>query len=283
MSSIGKIFVVVNLVLSLLVLGAAGALLKQTEVTKAQVTELQGKLSGAEQALAEANSAFTERERVLNLEKQRLQEDKDDLEVARQNADRNVARLEADNQQLRDDVTKINSKLDALESSYSTTLQRSQELTDLNATLRTESMDAKEAQRQAEMEQRNMTDLLAAAERRAIELDDRLAAATAEASDAAKLLEVAVASGFDPTTVVAMPRIEANIADVDEQYGFVVLDKGSNDQVQKGFTFEVHRGGDYLGRVRVDQVYANYATATIQILADDARMQRFDRASTYLQ
>jgi hypothetical protein len=128
-----------------------------------------------------------------------------------------------------------------------------------------------------------MTDLLAAAERRAIELDDRLAAATAEASDAAKLLEVAVASGFDPTTVVAMPRIEANIADVDEQYGFVVLDKGSNDQVQKGFTFEVHRGGDYLGRVRVDQVYANYATATIQILADDARMQRFDRASTYLQ
>jgi hypothetical protein len=283
MSSIGKIFVVGNLVLSLLVLGAAGALLKQTEVTKEQVTELQAEVAAAETALEEANSAFTERERVINLDKQRLQEDKDDLDVARQNADRQVASLQADNQQLRDDVSKINSKLDSLESSYSTTLQRNQELTDLNATLRTEAMDAKNAQRQAELDQRGMTDQVAAAAREAAELGDQLAAATADAREAAKLLEVAIAAGFDPTTVVAMPRIEANVADVDDQYGFVVLDKGANDQVEKGFTFEVHRGGNYLGKVRVDQVYANYATATIEILADNARMQRFDRASTYLQ
>ncbi|MHC5212326.1 MAG: hypothetical protein ACYTG2_16540 [Planctomycetota bacterium] len=283
MSSIGKIFVVGNLVLSLLVLGAAGALLKNTEVTKAQVTDLEGQVASAEEALAEANSAYTERERVLNLDKQRLQEDKDDLEVARQNADRNVSRLEADNQQLRDDVTKINDKLTTLESGFSSTLQRNQELTDLNATLRAESMDAKEAQRQAELGQRESADQLAAAERQASELQAELGAATAKANDAAKLLEVAIASGFDPTSVVAMPRIEANVADVDEQYGFVVLDKGANDQVEKGFTFEIHRGGDYLGRVKVDQVYANYATASIQILADNVRMQRFDRASTYLQ
>jgi hypothetical protein len=283
MSSIGKIFVVGNLVLSLLVLGAAGALLKQTEVTKTRVAELESQLADSKQALAEANSAFTERERVINLDKQRLQEDKDDLEVARQNADRNVARLEADNQQLRDDVTKINSKLDSLESSYSGTLQRSQELTDLNATLRTEAMEAKDAQRKAELAQRGMTDQLAASGRQATELKDELNAVTAKANDAAKLLQVAVASGFDPTTIVAMPRIEANVADVDEQYGFVVLDKGANDQVEKGFTFDVHRGGTYLGRVRVDMVYANYATATIQFLGENVKMQRFDKASTYLQ
>jgi chromosome segregation ATPase len=179
MSSIGKIFVVGNLVLSLLVLGAAGALLKQTEVTKTRVAELESQLADSKQALAEANSAFTERERVINLDKQRLQEDKDDLEVARQNADRNVARLEADNQQLRDDVTKINSKLDSLESSYSGTLQRSQELTDLNATLRTEAMEAKDAQRKAELAQRGMTDQLAASGRQATELKDELNAVTA--------------------------------------------------------------------------------------------------------
>jgi hypothetical protein len=283
MSSIGNIFVVVNLVLSLLVLGAAGALLKQTEVTKTRVAVLESQLADSKQALAEANSAFTERERVINLDKQRLQEDKDDLEVARQNADRNVARLEADNQQLRDDVTKINSKLDSLESSYSGTLQRSQELTDLNATLRTEAMEAKDAQRKAELAQRGMTDQLAASGRQATELKDELNAVTAKANDAAKLLQVAVASGFDPTTIVAMPRIEANVADVDEQYGFVVLDKGANDKVEKGFTFDVHRGGTYLGRVRVDMVYANYATATIQFLGENVKMQRFDKASTYLQ
>ena len=103
-----------------------------------------------------------------------------------------------------------------------------------------------------------------------------------ELATAKKLVEVAKAAGFDSTTLIAMPRIEANVAEVDEQYGFVVLDKGANDAVERGFTFDVHRDGQYLGRVKVDEIYANYATARIEIRAPGARMQRMDKASTHL-
>jgi ABC-type transporter Mla subunit MlaD len=282
MSSIGKIFVVVNLVLSLLVLGAAGALLKRTEVTKEQVTELEGQLSASQSDLDEANSQFAERERVLNAEKQRLQEDKEDLEVLKANAERTSQRLETDNQQLRDDVSKINVKLDTLESSLTGLEQRNQELNALNAQYLNEKRDAEAAQLAAEQAARDVQDQLAELGRQVTELQDQLALARSDADEAAKLLEVAKAGGFDPTTVVAMPRIEATVAEVDDEYGFVILDKGKDDQVQTGYTFEVHRGGNYLGRVKVDQVYANYSTARIEMTAPNARMQRFDRASTYL-
>src|SRR6188474_730676 len=127
MSSIGKILVVVNLALSLLVLGAAGALLSKGEATKKDVTELGSKLKAAETARTDAETQYAERERALNAEKQRLEEDKNDLEVAKDNAENKAQRAEVDNQQLRDDITKINAKLETIESNLSGTLQRNQE------------------------------------------------------------------------------------------------------------------------------------------------------------
>jgi len=153
---------------------------------------------------------------------------------------------------------------------------------ELNAQYLNEKRDAEAAQRDAERAARDVQDQLAELERQRIELQDELAAARADADQAGKLLEVAKAGGFDPTSVVAMPRIEATVAEVDDEYGFVILDKGRDDQVETGYTFEIHRSGNYLGRVKVDQVYANYSTARIEITAPNARMQRFDRASTYL-
>ncbi len=282
MSSIGKIFVVVNLVLALVVLGAAGALLKRTDVAQSQLTDLQAQLAASQDALEQERSGYTERERLLVADKQRLQEDKDDLEVRMQSAERIAKGLEADKQQLLDDVTKINARIDALESSYSSTLARSEELSDKNEQLRSESFDAREAARLAETARREAEDQLAALQRRIDELDDELVAARSEAGQLGKLVEVAKTAGFDATSVVAMPRIEANVAEVDSTYKFVILDKGSRDAVERGFTFDVHRNGAYLGRVKVDNVYNDYCTARIEIEAPNSSMQRFDKASTYL-
>jgi hypothetical protein len=282
MSSIGKIFVVLNLVLSLLVVGAAGALLRQTDLTRADVETKQKEIVAVKAQLDEANAGFSARERELTESKQRLQEEKDDIDVAKQNLERANQKLDLDNQQLRDDVTKINGRLEALESSYTTTLQRSQELADKNEELRTEAMNAKEAQRQTELEKRELTDQIAKTKAEADQAREQLAAAEESGKSQTALLDVAMASGFDPTAVMAMPRIEATVAEVDPNYGFVILDKGSRDDVKRGFTFEVYRGGTYLGRVKVDETFDNYSTARIELKAPDASMQRFDKASTYL-
>jgi len=282
MSSIGKIFVIVNLVLAVLVLGAAGALLKKSNVTATEVAAAQAALESARTELDQARSEFSVRERGLEADKQRLQEERDDIEVARLGLERNVTTLEADNQQLRDDVSKINASLASLESSFSSTEQRVAELTDQNAALRDQLMEVKTANNEAEAARRNAETAQGDADRQIAELKaegDRL---REELSTASKLVEVAKAAGFDTTTIMAMPRIEATVAEVDEQYGFVILDKGKDDHVERGFTFEVHRDGQYLGRVKVDETYANYATARIELKSPGTKMQRYDRASTYL-
>jgi len=282
MSSIGKIFVVLNLVLSLLVVGAAGSLLRQTEVTKADIAAKDKELAAANTALEDANSGFSVRERELTESKQRLQEEKDDLDVARLNLENTNKRIEADNQQLRDDVTKITASIEALQTSYTSTLQRSQELSDKNEELRNESIAAKEAERQAELAKRDLTDQITAANTKATDLEGQFTTAQDEIKGLQAQLAVAAASGFDSAAIMAMPQIDATVAEVDPTYGFVILDKGSRDDVKKGFTFEVYRGGTYLGRVKVDEVYNDYSTARIEIKAPDVAMQRFDKASTHL-
>jgi septal ring factor EnvC (AmiA/AmiB activator) len=282
MSSIGKIFVVLNLVLSLLVVGAAASLLRQTDVTKEQVAAVQKDLATARTALDDANAGFAAREHELNEGNRRLQEEKDDLDVARQNLERANQKLDLDNQTLRDDVSKINQRIESLEASHTSTQQRSQDLADQNEALRTEAMNAKDAQRQAELARRELSDQIAAANTRADDLQAQLESLTADSQTDKALLEVAIASGFDPLAVMAMPRIDATVADVDSSYGFVILDKGAQDDVKKGFTFEVYRGGTYLGRVKVDEVYPVHSSASIVLQAPGAAIQRHDQASTHL-
>ena len=258
MSTIGKILVVVNLALALLVLGAAGALLQRTEVTSKQLTDAQSARDDLQQQLDEERSDWQAKERQLGAEKRRLQDENDDLSVAKENAERSKSKEELDNQQLRDDLTKITAKLDNLEASFQATERRNSELNDLNGELRDQAASAKEAQRDAELARRDMEDV------RGLEA----------------LKETAVAAGFNPTSVMAAPQIEATLAEVDSQYGFVILDAGGRDQVARGFTFDVYRGGQWLGQVRVDQVYDDYSTA--RIVQQNGEMRRFDRATTHL-
>jgi len=272
MSSIGKILIVVNVVLSGLVLGAAGALLSKTEDAKTHITKLEGQVKTAESAKADADAQYTERERALTAEKTRLEEDKSDLVVARDNADNKAQRLEVDNQQLRDDITKINAKLDTLDSSLSGTMQRNQELTDMNASLREEAMKAKTEAQQSDMGKRDLEDQIAEAKRKVQELEDQIATLSQAPAGGA----MAAGGQGGP----AMPHIEATVKEVNFENGFVVLDKGRNQSVERGYTFNVSRDGTYLGRVKVDQLYANYATALIEEQVPNARFQTGDVAST---
>ena len=280
MSSIGKILVVVNLVLSLVVLGAAGALLQRTETTKADYDRVSGEISDITQELEDARNEALAKERQLSQEKLVLQQENDDVKVARDNAQRTSNKLELDNQQLRDDITKINTKLDALESTFQATNQRNTELVDANAQLRTESMDAKAAQRDAETAMRQAQADLAAAQTAIADLETQVASLTDDLNDAENLLAIAGSQGIDLSGVVAAPPLDASVVDVDNQYDFVILDKGSRDGVKTGFVLDVHRGGQWLGQVRVDKVYDDYSTA--KIIEKAGEMRRFDQASTYL-
>ncbi len=280
MSTVGRILVVVNLALALLVLGAAGALLQRTEATKADYDQAVTDKAAVETELDDLRNESIAKERQLDTEKRRLQEENDDLKVERDNSNRSVSKLEIDNQQLRDDVSKINSKLDEIESSLTATQQQARDLQNRNDDLRDEAQSAKDGQRTAELARRDMEDEIATLRRERSDLDGQITKLQAEKTKLNATVQVAVSAGFDPTSVVAAPPIEATLADVDTEYGFVILDAGSRDQVARGYTFDVYRGGQWLGQVRVDQVFDDYSTA--KIVEQNGDMQRFDRATTHL-
>jgi Tfp pilus assembly protein PilX len=280
MSSIGKIFVIVNLVLALLVVGSMGALLNASRATRDDVTRLETALAEKEAQLAQGESDFATRKRQLEAEKQTLQSEVQDLKVERDNAQRNADRQTTDNQQLRDDFTKLTASVGLLQQDLSAKEQRNGELQATSDDLRTQALDAQEQARQAEIARRDLAEQIAGFESQVEQLDGELTAALDRARQAERLLEVAQGAGFNPHSILATPAIDALVAQVDTDYDFVILDKGKADNVEKGFVFDVYRGGDYLGQVRVDQVHESHSTA--KIVLERSPMRAHDRATTRL-
>ena len=280
MSSIGKIFVVVNLVLALLLLGSLGALLNSARSTKDDVAALQlvvdAKTAEAEQAASE----FSSQKRALDGEKRNLQSAKQDLEVERDNAMRSADKESLNNQQLRDDLSKLSVNYELLQGDLSAAQQRNTSLQDSNDDLRNQAQTSQNDAREAELARRDLEDQIAAYEDTIEGLNSELTVAMDRARQAERLVDYAKTAGFDPSTLIATPAIDALVAQVDTEYGFVILDKGAMDSVEKGFTFDIFRGPDYLGQVRVDTVNDNYSTARITL--SNGTMRAHDRATTRL-
>ncbi len=281
MSTIGKVFVLLNLVLAAAVLGAGGALLQSRGATQADLDKALSDLSAKEAELAAEVSAAAAQKQTLISANTTLEDESGDLEFQIANLQRGNDKLELDNQQLRDDLTRIQASLNALQGDLSTAASRNAELVDQNATLRTDAMDAQQEARDALIAQREAEGLLATAQDEMLDLGAEIASLTGQLGDANNLLEVAKTAGVDITSIVAAPLIEANVATVDTEYGFVILDKGASAGVERGFTFDVY-SDSYKGRVRVAEVHADYCTANIEILSPGAQIQRFDRATTHL-
>jgi len=87
---------------------------------------------------------------------------------------------------------------------------------------------------------------------------------------------------IDIGNVRVPPAIEAKIEEVDTDAGIVVLSVGSEDNVEKGFTFFVYRDASYVGQVEVDRVFAAKSAARINPEMTPATIQPGDGATTRL-
>jgi uncharacterized protein (DUF3084 family) len=280
MSSIGKIFVVVNLALALLLLGSLGSLLNASRDTKDDVARLESELADAQAGFAQAESEFNTRTRLLDGEKNNLQNENQDLTDARDAAQRGADSEAVDNQQLRDDLSKLTGSLDLLQQDLSSVQTRNRELQASNDDYRTRTQDAQEGETSAELARRDLEERISGFQNQIAMLDNELTDAMDSNRRAQAEIDVARSAGYDSSAIIAPNAVTAMVAQVDQEYGFVILDKGSADGVEKGITLDVVRGGDYLGQVRVDDVQEKYCTAII-VLAK-APMQARDMATTRL-
>jgi hypothetical protein len=87
---------------------------------------------------------------------------------------------------------------------------------------------------------------------------------------------------LDPILEGAAPPINAIIEAVRPTEKLVVLSVGKNQKVQEGFRFTIYRGDRFIGKVQVTKVYEDLAGAKIIYTNENESIQIGDKAATQI-
>lgn len=282
MSGLGKIFVVINLVFSLVIVGAAAAYLSKADEWKTKYDELKKSYDAMEEDLTQKQSDWETASRQQEKDMTEKMNQISDLEMSNAELQDQIKSERVNNQQLRDDVSRINTVLQNFQTNINELNTRNNELVDQNSSMRNEKLDAEEKEKQARDNLIRVEGELQRAQDQIESLEMRITDLDREKEQVTNVLEHAKQQGFDIASIMAVPAINAFIEEVNNEIGFVILSVGGDDQVQKGYPFHVYRGDRYLGEVRVDEVFPDHASALILKQVDGAQFRINDKATTLL-
>jgi hypothetical protein len=284
MGTFAKIFIVVNLVLAVVVLGAVGTLLGTSEDWKGKY---ETKTAELEDIIAKKDAKITKLNQdlsTLRTEKNQLTQKTIDqaAQIAQQTQEwvvlkekfnAQVASLQEQTKLLKDleqNVEDARTRNQTLQGKLDTALEekRAADRTadDLRNDLEREKL-AKQAAlddlAQANKENKNLS-----------EDNDRKARTLAMVAKRGglKFLE-----GLEPTEAV-----DGVVTGVDEPLNIVLISVGSDDKVEIGYTLTVYRGGAYLGKLLIDKVGPDWASGHMDPNETKEFPKRGDRVSTQL-
>ncbi|MCY2961220.1 MAG: hypothetical protein NTY35_13750 [Planctomycetota bacterium] len=285
MSSIGKIFVVLNLVLAAAFVGWAANAVSTSGDWKKKY----------EDAVALAGKDKLALEDELKKVRADLGLSKTDLQnavAARDEAKRAQERLTSENK----DLSARNSNLDASVTKIETTLgeitaSRDKAFDDTKKALAAQK-SADEARRTAELAQQKAEEAKAAAESQMRDIQNQVASLEKEKTklinETGSLqtsLDTLVANtGVNVIDFANVPKIDGAVLGVETSVapGLVAINAGSVQGVKRGFTFEIFDGGTYKGQVRIEFVHGDMASGLITRTVPGQTIRQGDGATTRL-
>lgn len=266
MSSIGKIFVILNFGLAFGFLFWASTAVstnadwkqqhsdevaahaESREALEGEAADLQGQLN-SERGAKEARSA----------ERDTAQGDATRLKEELDTEKRGNEQLRADLSAIRETLDGYNQTNQALENSKDEAVAEAREL-------ERERNDATEAQGSAEAGQANAEESLANANRQIEDLQGSLKSQGQDLATAQATLDTVVAvTGVKLSDFQAQPDISARVLQVDYSLepGLVALNVGSGAGVKRGMTFQIYNGSTYKGEVKVENVREDMCSALV--------------------
>ncbi len=285
MSPIGRIFIVLNLILSAAFLGWAANALATTEDFKTQLTEEQAAHATTKAETAQTIEDLNIRISTLEDEKRGIRELRDQYLVEKDNLTSQLAEANRANDTMQGNLTEINSTLGQYDETIRQLSTQRAEAVDLRVTAENERDDAVEAQIAAEQAQRDAEEAKAAADTQIADLE----AVRTDLQDQVSQLDTRLAMIMEITDVnwqelIATPKIDAQVLDarMDLAPGLVLLNVGKDKEVKRGYTFEIWRGKQYKGQVRVADVQDNVCSALVLNTVEGTTIQQGDDASTVL-
>jgi uncharacterized protein (DUF3084 family) len=283
MSSIGRIFVVVNLALSAAFVGWAGAILAKSDQFKKKYDEEVSHHKETERSLTAKNAAITSERDETKQSLSTLRDEKNRLDADADRLEKQLATAKQENTQLRSSVDAINGKLGDFQQNLKADQDRIAELDREKEKLRTEKEAAVTAQMSATTEKENAVEEARRLKDSVASLQKDVTSLTEE-RDKVKLQrdQIVALTGVSLDKVLAQPFIQAHVVEVLSDAGLVALNVGSDDGVTRGFSFDVFRGSSYKGKVVVESVDKKICSARIALRNGNQSIEKGDRAATRL-
>ncbi len=284
MSTVGKVFVVLNLFLAGLFLGYASTALASTADYKQQFSDEQSAHTATKEELESRISDLTVE---LNQTKQRAdslanERDQEKARADRADSDLRAARSEVDT--LTASVTGIEGSLGGLEGKLADVIASKDSAVEARSAAESERDQALDERDGALSSARAAEDMARQLENQIAQLETQLVSATGELSSAETKLKTLVAKYGSADGYLDMPAIDAAVVDVNLSLapGLVALNKGTADGVEKGYVFDIFRNNVYKGQAVVQDVSKNVSSALIKRSIPGQVIAAGDRATTSL-
>jgi hypothetical protein len=283
MSQLARIFVVVNFLLAAGFLYAAAMFLglnnewkiKHTQLTKDTVTE-RTQRDAREKEQKTRIDELTRESQTLKEERSTLSGNLTQLTTANNAAE---ADKKAKDAALAKEQGLVASANEALKRAQDELTKR----TDEANKLRTDAQTAQTAERTANDNLTKLNDEIIAHKNTIGELEKTKTELTAKVDELEIVKRVAQEAGVDVGALLLQPAIaDAKVIGVDMDMKLVQVNAGSTQKLSRGATLDIVRGGNYVGRIKIDQVYPNSSAGTISVLKPGESVQVGDRATNTL-
>jgi hypothetical protein len=285
MSTIGKVFVVLNLILAAAFLGWAVNALKSNQEWRTRYETRDKDASREKTAADEMERTLTAKNVDLDKRNQALTSERDTLAADKKRLEESLAAERTKGTAMQASLDKLALSVDQIEAARvalqtakdnAEKAQRDADAARLAADEARAAADKMANDKTAELEQAQAT--IAQMERDTKSLQDQRGALelqldTLQANTGAKV------SDFAP-----VPDIDAGVLDVSMavEPGIVALNVGSNQKVKRGYTFEIFDGKTYKGQARVEYVHADMSSAIITRKVAGQTIRTGDGATTRL-
>jgi uncharacterized phage infection (PIP) family protein YhgE len=282
MTTIAKVFIVLNFVLSVFFVGVASTLLYKADNYRAK---LEDETSAHNKTKADRAAEVQK----LNTELSTAQTSVDSATRASQDSSRERDALKAEKTtsdtkvaQLQNTVAGFETSLKDLQSTLQSLRETNEQLkktTDESVTAQNSAAD-KQAEAEAEVTRKN--DALNDANEQIAALQKQITDAGEKIKTYENMLAMAKQNGTDIESLVGPPPINGTVVRSDPTLSLCIVSVGKDDGMKKGYPVQIFRGPNFVGTGVVDEVYQDLSSIRIRRLAPNMKVQANDEVTTRL-
>jgi DNA repair exonuclease SbcCD ATPase subunit len=280
MSVVAKILIVVNLLLAVAFLAASATYLGAKTSAKKELEEYKIKAQAEIQTL-------TSQKETLQADVSEAEANAREAEKLKRDAE---AKLKA-KEDVWDDVDKafqaikeahvtLVSSHEAMKNDLSAQVERNSDLTKQAAAAIRDKEGAVTRENAAVADKQRLEDELITARQQLADGAKALNRVQTELGQA-KLKIKGLEDAYGPASdLIGTPALDAVVTGVSTDVNLVMLSLGRDDGVKKGFELTIYRGGEYVGKVIVDQVSKDHSTAYSVKAVEKTPIRVGDRGTT---